>query len=249
MAIDKRHTSPGVKILIWILIVAFVLSGIGLGATSLVSLFQSSGSAGTTTGDPVAQVKQSYDPGITALKAVVASDPESYTPLVNLGNLYLDYASQLSQAAGSQPTTSVLQQQTDLYTSAKDVYARALVVKNDDPAVRGDYAIALFNTGETAKALEVAGQTVAKYPDAALVWLKLGDFNLILYQQNPTAPEAAQFKKDGVAAYQKYLKLDPKGQYVKQAQDSISQLQSGAAPQGGTGGGNSGGGINLQPTQ
>ena len=249
MAIDKRHTSPGVKILIWILIVAFVFSGIGLGATSLVSLFQDSGTAGTATGDPVSQVKQSYEPGITALKAVVASNPESYTPLVNLGNLYLDYASQLSQAAGSQPTTSVLQQQTDLYTSAKDVYAKALVIRSDDPSVRGDYAIALFNTGETAKALEVAGQTVVKYPDAALVWLKLGDFNLILHQQNPSAPAAAQYRKDGIAAYQRYLKLEPKGQYVKQARDSISQLQGAAAPQGGAGGGNSGGGINLQPTQ
>ncbi len=168
---------------------------------------------------------------------------------MNLGNLYLDYASQLSQVAGSQPTTSVLQQQADLYTSAKDVYAKALVIKSDDPGVRGDYAIALFNTGETAKALEDSGQTVAKFPDAALVWLKLGDFNLILYQQNPSAPGAAQYQKDGVAAYKQYLKLDPKGQYVKQAQDSIGQLQGAAAPQAGTGGGNSGGGINLQPTQ
>lgn len=249
MAIDKRHTSPGVKILIWVLIVAFVLSGIGLGATSLVSLFQDSGSAGGTTGDPITQVKQSYDPGVNALKAVVASDPESYTPLVNLGNLYMDYASQLSQAAGSQPATSVLQQQADLYTSAKDVYAKALEIKSDNPNVAGDYSIALFNTGETAKALEVAGQTVAKFPDAAVVWLKVGDFNLILYQQNPADPKAAQYQKDGVAAYQRYLKLEPKGQYVQQAKDSISQLQGTVEQQGGTEGGNTGGGINLQPTQ
>ncbi len=52
MAIDKRHYQPGCQDSHLVLIVAFVLSGIGLGATSLVSLFQSSGSAGTTTGDP-----------------------------------------------------------------------------------------------------------------------------------------------------------------------------------------------------
>lgn len=254
MAIDKRNTRPGVKLLIWLLIAAFVLSGVGIGAGSLVELFKSSGQSGTTqTLTGVDEVKQTYDPGVKTLKAVVASNPTSYTALVNLGNLYVDYASQLSQVSGSQPTTSTLQAQAELYTNAKDVYGKALEIKSTDPSVRGDYAITLFNTGETDKALEVAGQTVNQFPQAALVWLKLGDFNYILFQQNPTSVQAATYRSDGIAAYKKYLALEPKGQYAQQAKDSISQLQGGSGGQSGTTGGQQQGGnagtINLQPTK
>lgn len=232
MAINKAKSSPVVKIGSIFLIVVFVMSLVTVNAASCSS------QPGQIPGQPQANtlegVAATYDPGITAMQEVVRSEPTSYTALVSLGNLYLDYASAVSNISGQQqPSAEAQAKMNQLYEGARDVYAAAINIKFDDPTLGGDYAITLYNTGDPEEAIKVANDTVEKFPDAAIVWLKLGDFNSSYVLGSTEASGTAGYRDDAIKSYERYLELDPAGQYADFAKQQIEALkggQTGAQP-------------------
>jgi tetratricopeptide (TPR) repeat protein len=221
VAINKAKTSPWMKGFIIFLIFAFVVTIGAASIPSIAELFKQPVTQGTTT-TPVATVEQinaQFQPGITALTAAAASDPASYTAQVNLGNAYFDWAQTLSTPAegASQISTAAMAAAGPLWVSSKASYAKAVKIKAGDPAVETDFAIVTFYSGETTGAILIAERVTKAQPTFAQAWLNLGVF----YANQGQNAKA-------IAAFERYLKLDPKGQNVSFAQDQIKSLK--AAP-------------------
>src|SRR5512137_2829107 len=160
-----------VKVVLIILIIAFVSLFVGSGIGGLFN--QSSSQTGQKTPvDQAQQINAQYQPQVDSLSGVVASQPTSFTALVNLGNTYMDWGGALLQA--SQNATAPAMQ----FLGARNAYEQALKVKKDDPAVLGDYAVVLYYTGDTTGAITAAQNAVAVKPDFAVVWFNLGNFYL-----------------------------------------------------------------------
>ena len=220
MAINKAKTSPWMKGFIIILIIAFV-GTIGYASLGgIVDLFRQPAAqttAPTTTVVSVEQVNANFKPGVDALVAAAASDPTSYTAQVNLGNAYFDWAQTLSTPAegASQITTAAMAAAGPLWLSSKDAYAKAVKIKAGDPAVETDFAIVTYYSGDTTSAIVIGERTTKAQPDFSQAWLNLGVF----YAGSGQTAKA-------IAAFERYLKLDPKGQNVAFAQDQIKALKS-----------------------
>lgn len=218
MALNKAQTSLGVKIILIMLIVAFVASFIPL----FGSVFSS-----PNTGDQTAQpnaldaISQQFQPAAASLTAQLQSEPESYTVLVQLGNTYFDWALQVQQASTS--STETLGADLPLWTSAKDAYARAIETSAGESPVAVDYAITLFYTGDTKSAVEVADGVVKADPGFAPAYFNLGVFH-------KTLGDTAK----AVQNYEKYLELDPEGRQGNAdfAKQELEALRTGgtAAP-------------------
>lgn len=198
MALNKSHTSLGMKIIIIALIVAFVSLFLYGGVASIIDLFKKTPTTAAVNADPVTTINTKYEPQVTALKAMVASEPTSYTALVSLGNTYFDWAQELSQA--SQTSTSALAATPPLWLQAKDAYGRAVKAKPGEAGVTVDYAISTFYSGETTAAIAIAEPIAKTQPKFAPAWLNLGVFY-----------SAAGQNAKAIDAFEKYLKLDPTG--------------------------------------
>lgn len=221
MAINKAKTSWWMKGFIIFLILAFVAT---IGAASIPSIFQLFTQPATQTATQpagaaptVAQINATYKPGVDALAAALASDPTSYTAAVNLGNAYFDWAQTLSTPAqgASQLTTEAIAAAGPLWLASKDAYATAVKIKPGEPAVETDFAIATYYSGDTTAAITLGEGTTVRQPDFAQAWLNLGIFYA----------GAGQLDKS-ISAFERYIKLDPKGQNVTFAQDQIKALKA-----------------------
>lgn len=216
MALNKSQTSVGMKIVLIVLIVAFVASFVSIGA-GLFSGGQTTTTTPTST-DPLATVNAQYQPTVAALTNSLQSQPESYTALVSLGNTYFDWAAAVQQA--SQNTTSAVGADQPLWVSAKDAYGRALNVQKGEPSVQVDYAITLFYTGETTAAIKTATTVTKETPDFAPAYFNLGIFNKAL-GENAKA----------LAAFKKAVELDGEGKQinVEYAKTQLQELESAPA--------------------
>lgn len=192
MAIDKSNTRPWVKVTLIILIIAFVLSFVALSSNPWQA-FQAPQQDPAQTANTV---DAQFQPQVASLTNVLQSDPASYTVLVSLGNTYFDWAVQKQQA--SQNSTATIGADLPLWTAAKDAYARAVAVKNDESTVRVDYAIALFYTGDSTKAIEIAEGVMKDDPTFGPAWFNGG----IFYQ-------TIGDKDKAITAFERYLALDP----------------------------------------
>jgi tetratricopeptide (TPR) repeat protein len=171
--------------------------------------------------DPLSAINQQYQPTVTALTNQLRSEPESYTVLVSLGNTYFDWAVSVQQGAQQSPQLAGADQ--PLWISAKDAYRRAVEIRDDEPPVLVDYAITLFYTGETNRAIEYAERAIEVDDEFAPAWFNRGIFVAELGQR-----EAA------IESFERAVELDPQGQQVNTefANQQLTQLrsQSGTAP-------------------
>ncbi len=171
MAINKAQSPMWVKVVLIVLIVAFVSLFVGSGVSGLFG--SSSANQGQQTPvDQAQQINAQYQPQVDSLAAVVQSQPTSFTALVNLGNTYMDWGGALLQA--SQNTTAPAMQ----FFNARNAYEQAMKLKKDDASLLGDYAVVLYYTGDTTGAITAANDAVAIKPDFAVVWFNLGNFYL-----------------------------------------------------------------------
>jgi tetratricopeptide (TPR) repeat protein len=203
------------------LIFAFVVTIGAASIPAIADLFTSKPAASTTTATTpaatVVQINTQFQPGVTALTATAASNPTSYTAQVNLGNAYFDWAQTLSTPAqgASQISTEAAQAAGPLWVSSKDAYAKAVKIKPGDPAVETDFSIVTFYSGETSAAILIGESVIKRQPSFSQAWLNLGVF----YANSGQDAKA-------IAAFERYLKLDPKGQNVTFAQDQIKSLKA-----------------------
>ncbi len=214
MAINKAKTSTGTKAVLIFLIVAFVTSFVSIGS-GLLSGGTGGNQTPTSGTDPLASIDARHQPTVSSLTSQLQSDPNNYELLVQLGNTYFDWASELQQA--SQATTSTAGADGPVWVAAKDAYSRALAVRDDEPGVNIDYAIALFYSGETDRAIEVASSVAETTPDFAPAWFNLGIFS-----------EAVGRSADALTAFKKAVELDPNGSQVNigYAKERVTQLEA-----------------------
>lgn len=214
MALNKAQTSLGMKIILIFLIIAFVAGFIPL----VGSLFSSPDGQTATTGVGSDAVSQANDRGrnaVAALNAQLQSDPASYTVLVALGNSYFDWANSIQQA--SQTASAAAGTDQPIWVAAKDAYSRALAVKKGESPVTVDYSIATFYAGDVDGAIKIAEQAAKDNPTFAPAPFNLGVF----YAAKGDSGKA-------IAAYERYLKLDPEGKNgnVDFVKEQLTQLKS-----------------------
>jgi tetratricopeptide (TPR) repeat protein len=222
VAINKAKTSPLMKGFIIFLIFAFVVT---IGAASIPSIFQlftqpaTQTTAQTTPAATVEQINADYKLGVDGLAAAAASDPTSYTAHVNLGNAYFDWAQTLSTPTqgASTVSTTAMAAAAPLWLSSKDAYAKAVKIKAGDPGVETDFAIVTYYSGDTTGAIALGESVTTRQPDFSQAWLNLGVFYA----------GAGEISK-AVAAFERYVKLDPKGENVAFAQEQIKALKGSA---------------------
>ena len=195
------------KVIIILLIVAFVSLFLYGGVQSIIDLFKNKPGSSVAAVNSVTAINAKFQPQVTALGKIVESSPTSYTVLVSLGNAYFDWAQELSKA--SQTSTAALAATPPLWLSAKSAYGRAVKAKPGEAAVTIDYSIATFYSGDTTAAIAIAEPIAKNQPTFAQAWLNLG----VYY-------EAAKENAKAIDAYQKYVTLDPKG-----TQGNLSYVQ------------------------
>ena len=209
MAINKANTPVWMKAVLILMAIVFVFGFISIGASPFLNNGQQPGAA---TPGSLDAVNQQFTPTVSALTAQLQSDPESYTVLVNLGNTYFDWAAKVQEQ--SQTTSASVGTDLPLWVSAKDAYGRALAVQPGEPPVTVDYAITLFYTGESVKAIEQAEAVAKATPDFPPAY-----FNLCIFY-GATGENAK-----AISNFKMYLELDPDGKQGN-ADFAKSQLQS-----------------------
>lgn len=206
MAISKKQSSVWVKVVLVVVIVAFV--GTLVPAAFLGGQGDTGGGA-TSTGATLERIAQTHLPTVRSNTAVLASDPTSYTALVNLGNAYYDWGLQLQQEFGA-----VSGHDLPMWISAANAYEQAIAVRPGDPSVATDMAVALFYAGQTARSVEVIEQVIAESPEFAPVFFNGG----FIYRSVGETAKA-------VTALERYLELEPEGDFVSAAQSILAELQ------------------------
>jgi tetratricopeptide (TPR) repeat protein len=212
MAINKRKASPMLKVGIIAISVLMVL------AFTLPLLSPDLFSGGTTNPDgttgtgELEAIAAQYGGSIQTFEAQLASDPTSYTVLVNMGNTYFDWAIETANATGGQTPAD-----RPIWIASASYYDRALAIDSSDPNVGTDASIARYYSGDVAGAIELVEQVIEANPDFAIAHYNAG----IFYR-------AAARDGDAVVAFNTYLELDPddaQGNNAR-AQQYLSEIQS-----------------------
>lgn len=195
MAINKKKTPPiikaGIILIAVVLVAAFTVPFISPGT------FSSQGTGGSTAEGQLDAIAANYAGSIAAFEGQLASEPTSYTPLVNMGNTYFDWALDVQQAQQGAGAAD-----RPLWISATVYYERALAQQPGDPAVTTDLAIAYYYSGDTLKAIETVEPAMENNPEFASAFFNAG----IFYRDAGRLEEAA-------GAMTRYLELDPQGQF------------------------------------
>jgi tetratricopeptide (TPR) repeat protein len=217
MALDKRQTSLWVKVVIGFIAVAMVL----LLTLPAIGSILNSGDGGDDTATQANMgtldaIAATYQPTILSFEDQLQGEETSATVYVNLGNAYFDWALEVQSAAsqGLVPAGS----DTSLWLSSASYYDQAIAAGVEEPGVLTDMAVAKFYTGDTAAAIASVERALTGDPEFLLGYYNAG----IFYADAGRTDEA-------VAAYERYLELDPgdspeRTQFV---QDQLAQLQGG----------------------
>jgi predicted Zn-dependent protease len=205
VALNKARTSIWVKTLIIILIIAFVSLFMYQGIAGIIELFKQPETAQQAPSvDYVTSLQQQNQSRIDSLRQVATSNPTSYTAQVGLAIGLYDWADQLSrpQQGQSQVTTAAMAAAFAKWGEAKLAFDTAIkLMKGFDSATQTDRSYATFQSGETTAAIKIVTEVTKKEPAFAQGWAHLG-----MYLDATNQPTS-----DVVAAYRKYLALDPKG--------------------------------------
>lgn len=196
MALNKKQTSLLTKIGIGFVAVLLVISFVPWSSLGLFGPTDT-GTTDATAGSLDAIAAQ-YSPAVAAYDQVLASEPTSYTVLVNQANTYFDWALDVQQAASTQ--AALAGSDRPLWLSATSFYERAVAVQDGAPAVVTDLSIAYYYTGQTDKAIATVEPVLVSSPDFAQAFFNAGVFY----------SSAGQGEK-ATAALTKYLELDPEG--------------------------------------
>jgi tetratricopeptide (TPR) repeat protein len=219
VAIDKSRTSPFMK---GVIIFFAVLLVLGIGGSSLVPLFEAifnpgtqtttGGTTGSTnTSDTIATIAAKYSDKTKSIDASLATEPTNYELLVTQAQAYHDWAGELMQT-----TQQTGGSDRPLWLLSLDFYKRALAVKPGDPNVTTDMAIVQFYSGDVTGAIATAESVVKAAPTFAPVHFNMGVFFSV------SGDNARAIKE-----YEAYIKLEPKGELVSEANTRITELKSG----------------------
>jgi cytochrome c-type biogenesis protein CcmH/NrfG len=97
---------------------------------------------------------------------------------------------------------------------AIDYYSRALAIDGTNPDVRVDRAIAYHSSGQNDVAKKELLRVTREKPDHKNAWLNLGVVNRELGD-----------RAGALAAWERYLKLDPQGEHAAVVRQEIEALK------------------------
>lgn len=143
-------------------------------------------------------VDSNYKAVVDPLEAKLADNPKDLATLLNLGNYYMQWATEASSYASDDASYEHL---GDLYDKAIGYYDNYLEL-NDSAVVETNRAMCILYNGDTTTALDALKQVVADHPEYGPAWADLG---LIYEYQGDT--DAA---KD---AYQQAIDASPNDEY------------------------------------
>jgi hypothetical protein len=218
MSLNKSNTSPFMKFVIILVIVAMVTLFLYGGIAGLIQLFQAPPAAPVV--DPVVAIQKKYDPQLQNIDTALASNPASYTLLVAAGNKRFDYALELMQLVSAQSTVALVPA-AEQWTATKDVFQRAVEAnKSAESGVLVDYSIATYYSGDTTGAVKIASGVIKKDPTFAPA-----HYNIAIFFEGLGDTARA------IAAYQAYLALDPTGKAGGNPDFAKAQLKALGAPE------------------
>ena len=217
MAINKSQSPMWVKVVLIILIVAFVSLFVGSGIGALFSQASSTSSQSTPV-DQAQQINAQYQPQVDSLAALVASQPdelhgarESRQHVLRLGRRPSHRQSE--QPERHSPGDAVPGCAQRLRASAEDQEGRRLW---STATMRSCSSTPGRRPGQSS----LGERAVAIKPDFAVAWFNLGNFYLA--QAKAGTPGA---KQEAIDAYNRYLTLEPKGDRVDAAKSNIADAQ------------------------
>ncbi len=208
MALDKSRTPAWVKIGIIVLISAFVISFIPLASGGFFG-----GSNEQRTAGQLEQIAQQHTGAIASFEQALASEPESVTLLVALGNTYFDWA------ARAQEVQTAPGADRPMWFAAAQYYESALDIDPSDPNVATDLAIAYYNSGRTQRAIDTVSAVTKANPEFAPAYFNAG----IFYRD-------AGMEESAAASLRKSLELEPQAQFAESARQFLAELGQTAPP-------------------
>lgn len=211
MNIDKSQSPLWVKVTIWVTVVAFLFGFVAVGIFQLIPMLQEDKSAALGAQN---EIDQQYESTVVALEAELRSDPTSATVLTALASTYSQWAEAIQQNAGAKPTAADQTAFGEKLVSAKSAWEKAYKASPDDERIGGDYATSLYYVGDTAGAVKVAREVLAKKPEYSTVWYNLGQYLSV------TDPQEA------INAFEQAAKFETEPNLKKQAQDAADQLKA-----------------------
>lgn len=215
MAIDKSRSKPWVKTLAIILSVAMLF---GLGALTFLPLLQSSNSpttSGTNTQTAsttsTATIDATYQSRINATAAQLTAKPDDYDLLLAQAGNYQEWASKIADASGKGPGGADMA----YWPLAIGLYKKALVIKPGGSEPTVNLGLCYLYSGDTASAIAAIESVTKSDPKFAQPYYFLG-----------RAYAQAGQKDKALASFQQYVKLEPTGQFVTDANAYVTELKA-----------------------
>jgi len=222
LAVDKKNSPTWYKVVVWIVLVAFVLGFVVVGALEAFKMFTNkdtsapitTSSQEKTAAAQIAAINTQFQAQVATKKAAQKAKPNDFTANSELGLAYSLWAQTL-QATGD---TQALGEATARFTDAVPFLKIAYGIKPTDADTANGYVLALAYSGNVTQALTVAREVTTKIPADANAWFNLGS---LLAGSNE-----ANAKKDAIAAFRTAKELDSSGTLKAQAQQQIDTLSS-----------------------
>lgn len=216
MAINKDHSPLWVRITIWVTIVGLIIGFVGIGLLQFIATANTP--APKTPAAPtqpaaktVAEIEATYTPQIKAMEDGLAKDPTNKDQLVSLGSTYMSWGQELAQSADQ----NAMALATTKFASSSSAWEKAYKMDPKNKEIGGDYATALFYSGKSTEAIDLARTVLKDNPKYAIVW-----FNLGMYLSGTD-------KTGATTAFENAIKFDTTGQYKTVAQQNIDALKAG----------------------
>jgi tetratricopeptide (TPR) repeat protein len=219
MAIDKGNSPVWVRITVWILIIGLV-AGIGiLGAIQVAAYWgQTDPLAQQPTATPtaedaqkqVAQIDAQYQTETETLQKAVEAKPDDKDTLVKIATAYSNWGAALVQIQDQNAQATGMVR----FGQSREFWQKAWDIDPKDKEVGGDFASALYYSGDTTTAIETARKVLDLDPKYGVVWFNLG---MYLAQSQPQA---------AIEAFTESIKYDTDKKYTDQANQYIELLKA-----------------------
>lgn len=143
-------------------------------------------------------VDSNYKAVVDPLEAKLAEDPKDLATLLNLGNYYMQWATEASSYANDDASYEHL---GDLYEKAIGYFDSYLEL-NDSAVVETNRAMCILYNGDTETALSALKDVVADHPEYGPAWADLG----LIYEYQGDTDAAKE-------AYQQAIDASPNDEY------------------------------------
>lgn len=134
MAVNKSDTPAWMRMVIIVVIIAFVAGGVGIGVITAIG----GGGANTAaTGAGADSITAQYQPRVDSALTAMESSPDNPDVIVQVGHAYFEWA--VAMYEGGQVPASI-----PFWLSAVSYYDKVLAITPDDDVVLGNKAFALY---------------------------------------------------------------------------------------------------------